>query len=54
MFGVTCFVFRDLFTMTNLVVFSELENSIQIDAVFLDFAKAFNRVDHFILVGKLL
>ena len=45
-------------TLTQLLnyyqtILSELENSNQVDAIYLDFAKAFDKVDHHILLHKL-
>jgi hypothetical protein len=45
-------------TMTSLVEFSnfvlsEMEDALQVDAVYKDFSKAFDRVNHGLLVGTL-
>ena len=42
-------------TVTNLLLFSNfvsssLHKDIQVDAIYLDFAKAFDKVDHFLLI----
>jgi hypothetical protein len=46
------------FTVTSLVEFSnfvlsEMENGLQVDAVYTDFSKAFDRVNHGLLLGTL-